>query len=87
MLGKDGGELVWGWRLAIEAIFDFAGERRGHFRMIQFELSSHDAHGTPQELFIEFFRVIRDVLRALLAGLAFFALHQRAASRWRLQNG
>ncbi|MCP3466079.1 globin [Bradyrhizobium sp. CCGUVB23] len=68
MFRKDGGDLVRGSMLAltIEAILDFAGERRGHFRMIQCELSSHDAYGTPQELFIEFFRVIRDVLRELL---------------------
>ncbi|GLR84981.1 hypothetical protein GCM10007857_16910 [Bradyrhizobium iriomotense] len=68
MFRKDGHDLVQGSMLAltIEAVLDFAGERRGHFRMIQCELSSHDAYGTPQELFIEFFRVIRDVLRELL---------------------
>jgi len=68
MFRKDGGDLVRGSMLAltIEAIHDFAGERRGHFRMIQCELSSHDAYGTPQELFVAFFRVIRYVLRELL---------------------
>jgi hemoglobin-like flavoprotein len=53
--------------LTIEAILDFAGERRGHFRLIACEVISHDAYGTSRELFIAFFAVIRDTLRDLLA--------------------
>jgi hemoglobin-like flavoprotein len=68
MFRSQGSELVKGSMLAltIEAILDFAGERRGHFRLIACEVSSHDAYGTPRELFIAFFAVIRDSLRDLL---------------------
>ncbi len=67
MFRTDGGDLVRGSMLAmtIEVILDFAGERRGHFRMIACEVSSHDAYGTPRELFFDFFRIIRDTLRDL----------------------
>jgi hypothetical protein len=34
--------------LTIEAILDFAGERRGDFRLIACEVASHDAYGTPR---------------------------------------
>ena len=57
-----------GWMLAltIDAILDFAGDRTGHFRMIECEVSSHDAYGTPRELFIAFFGVIAATLRDIL---------------------
>lgn len=65
---SQGSELVQGsmLALAIEAILDFAGERRGHFRLIASEVSSHESYGTPPSLFIEFFRVIKDTLRDVL---------------------
>src|SRR4051794_22217226 len=68
MFRTQGSELVKGSMLAltIEAILDFAGERRGYFRLIACEVSSHDAYGTPRELFIAFFAVIRDTLCDLL---------------------
>ena len=68
MFRSQGSELVMGSMLAltIEAILDFAGERRGHFRLIACEVVSHDGYGTPRELFIAFFGVIRDTLRDLL---------------------
>lgn len=68
MFRSYGSDLVKGSMLAltIEAILDFAGERRGHFRLITCELASHDAYGTPRELFVAFFAVIRDTLRDLL---------------------
>ena len=68
MFRSEGGDLVRGSMLAltIDAILDFAGERSGHFRMIECEVSSHDAYGTPRELFIAFFGVIADTLRELL---------------------
>jgi hemoglobin-like flavoprotein len=68
MFRTQGSELVKGSMLAltIEAILDFAGERSGHFRLIACEVSSHDAYGTPRDLFIAFFAVIRDTLRDLL---------------------
>ncbi|MDN3273120.1 globin [Frankia sp. RB7] len=68
MFRSQGSELVMGSMLAltIEAILDFAGPRNGHFRMIACEVVSHDAYGTPRELFIAFFAVIRDTLRDLL---------------------
>jgi hemoglobin-like flavoprotein len=61
-------ELVKGSMLAltIDAILDFAGDRTGHFRMIQCEVQSHDAYGTPRKLFGEFFDVIADTLREIL---------------------
>lgn len=68
MFRRDGGDLVRGSMLAltIEAILDFAGDRTGHFRMIECEVSSHDAYGTPRELFVAFFGVIADTMRDVL---------------------
>ncbi len=68
MFRSQGSALVKGSMLAltIEAILDFAGERRGPFRLIACEVVSHDGYGTPRELFIAFFAVIRDTLRELL---------------------
>jgi hemoglobin-like flavoprotein len=63
-----GADLVKGSMLALtmEALLDFAGERSGKFRMIACEVSSHDAYGTPRELFFAFFGVIAATLRELL---------------------
>jgi hemoglobin-like flavoprotein len=68
MFRSEGSELVKGSMLAltIEAILDFAGERNGHFRMIECEVTSHDAYGTPRDLFVAFFGVIAATLRELL---------------------
>jgi hemoglobin-like flavoprotein len=68
MFRSQGSELVMGSMLAltIEAVLDFAGERRGRFRLIACEVASHDGYGTPSELFIAFFAIIRDTLRDLL---------------------
>src|SRR6516225_6268806 len=53
MFRSQGSDLVKGSMLvfAIEAILDFAGERSGKFRMIECEVTSHDAYGTPRDLF------------------------------------
>jgi hemoglobin-like flavoprotein len=68
MFRSEASELVRGSMLAltIEAMLDFAGDRSGHFRMIECEVSSHDAYGTPRQLFAAFFGVIADTLRELL---------------------
>ena len=68
MFRTDGSELVKGSMLAltIEAILDFAGPRSGKFRMIECEVMSHDAYGTPRELFIAFFGVIVQTLQQVL---------------------
>jgi len=68
MFRTEGGELVKGSMLAltIESILDFAGPRTGHFRMIECEISSHDAYGTPRDLFIAFFGVIAGTIREIL---------------------
>ncbi|RXH35583.1 flavoprotein [Bradyrhizobium nanningense] len=68
MFRSDGRDLVKGSMLAltIEAILDFACQRRGHFRLIACEVASHDGYGTPRELFVAFFAIIRDALRDLL---------------------
>ena len=68
MFRTEGSNLVKGSMLAmaIEAMLDFAGQRQCQFRMIACEVSSHDAYGTPRELFFAFFGVIAEVLRELL---------------------
>ena len=68
MFRTQGSDLVKGSMLALttEAILDFAGDRSGKFRMIACEVSSHDAYGTPRELFFAFFGVIAATLRELL---------------------
>lgn len=68
MFRTEGSESVKGSMLAltIDAILDFAGERTGHFRMIECEVSSHDAHGTPRELFVRFFGIIAETVREIL---------------------
>src|ERR1700749_4546825 len=67
MFRTQGSDLVKGSMLALttEAILDFAGERSGKFRMIECEVSSHDAYGTPRELFFAFFGVIASTFREL----------------------
>ncbi|MDO9561737.1 MAG: globin [Bradyrhizobium sp.] len=68
MFRSKGSELVQGSMLAltIDAMLDFAGNRSGPFRMIECEVLSHVAYGTPRELFGKFFGVIADTLRELL---------------------
>src|SRR5215813_22079 len=68
MFRTQGSDLVKGSMLAltIEAILDLAGERSGKFRMIACEVSSHDAYGTPRDLFLAFFGVIAATLREML---------------------
>jgi hemoglobin-like flavoprotein len=68
MFRRDGSDPVKGSMLAltIDAMLDFAGDRTGHFRMIECEVSSHDAYGTPRELFLAFFGVIADTMREIL---------------------
>jgi hemoglobin-like flavoprotein len=68
MFRRDGSDLVKGSMLAfaIDALLDFAGERRGHFRMIECEVVSHDAYGTAPELFNAFFGVIAKTIHELL---------------------
>jgi hemoglobin-like flavoprotein len=68
MFRSQGNDLVKGSMLAltIDAIMDFAGDRAGPFRLIECEVSSHDAYGTPRGLFVAFFGVIADTLRELL---------------------
>src|SRR4030088_1688662 len=68
MFRRDGSDPVKGSMLAltIDAMLDFAGDRTGHFRMIECEVSSHNAYGTPRKLFGEFFGVIADTMREIL---------------------
>jgi hemoglobin-like flavoprotein len=68
MFRSQGSTLVKGSMLvfAIEAILDFAGERSGKFRMIECEVSSHDAYGTSRDLFFAFFGIIAATLREVL---------------------
>jgi hemoglobin-like flavoprotein len=68
MFRSEGSDLVKGSMLAltIAAILDFAGDRSGHFRTIECEVSSHDAYGTPRELFAAFFGVIAETLQDIL---------------------
>jgi hemoglobin-like flavoprotein len=68
MFRSEGSDPVKGSMLAltIDAIMDFAGERSGRFRLIECEVSSHDAYGTPRDLFVAFFSVIAQTLREIL---------------------
>jgi hemoglobin-like flavoprotein len=68
MFRREGGDLVKGSMLAmaIDAMMDFAGDRSGSFRMIECEVQSHDAYGTPRELFANFFGVIADTMQEIL---------------------
>jgi len=68
MFARDTSGLIKGSMLAfaIDAILDFAGSRRGTFRMIACEVQSHEAYGTSRELFFAFFGVIAETLRELL---------------------
>jgi hemoglobin-like flavoprotein len=68
MFRREAGDLVKGsmLALAIDAMMDFAGDRTGHFRVIECEVQSHDAYGTPRKLFGEFFGVIADTMREIL---------------------
>ena len=68
MFRSEGSAPVKGSMLAltIEAMLDFAGPRTGHFRLIECEVSSHDAYGAPRDLFVAFFGVIADTLREVL---------------------
>ena len=68
MFRSEGAELVRGAMLAqtLDAIMDFTGDRSGRFRMIECEVQSHDAYGTPRKLFGAFFGVIADTMRELL---------------------
>lgn len=65
---REGGDPVRGSMLAltIDAMLDLAGDRTGHFRLIECEVQSHDAYGTPRKLFGEFFGVIADTMREVL---------------------
>jgi hemoglobin-like flavoprotein len=68
MFRSEGSDPVKGSMLAltIDAIMDFAGERSGRFRLVECEVSSHDAYGTPRDLFVAFFSVIAQTLREIL---------------------
>jgi hemoglobin-like flavoprotein len=68
MFRREANDLVKGSMLAlsIEAILDLAGKRTGNFRMIECEAASHDAYGTPRELFGKFFGVIAATLHEIL---------------------
>jgi hemoglobin-like flavoprotein len=68
MFRSEGAGLVQGAMLAqtLDAIMDFAGDRSGRFRMIECEVQSHDAYGTPRKLFDAFFGVIAGTIRELL---------------------
>jgi hemoglobin-like flavoprotein len=68
MFRREATDLVKGSMLAltIDAILDFAGDRTGSFRMIECEVQSHDAYGTPRELFGTFFGVIAATMRDIL---------------------
>jgi hemoglobin-like flavoprotein len=68
MFRTEGSEPVKGsmLQLTIEAILDFAGPRTGHFRLIECDVSSHDAYGTPRELFVAFFAVIAETVQEIL---------------------
>ncbi len=77
----EGSTLVKGsmLELALDAILDFAGERKAAFRMIFCEVQSHAAYGTSPDLFNVFFEVIADVVRDLIGD----AWTNDTAAAWR----
>lgn len=68
MFRTEGSDPVKGSMLAltIDAILDFAGDRSGQFRLIECEVLSHDAYGTPRKLFGAFFGIIAETLQDVL---------------------
>lgn len=77
----EGSTLVKGsmLELALDAILDFAGERKAAYRMIFCEVQSHAAYGTSPELFNVFFAVVADTVRDLI-GMQWSA---EIAAAWR----
>ena len=63
--------------LAIDAILDFAGDRKAAHRLIVCEVQSHDGYGTTPELFSVFFVAISYVVRNILQD-DWLAEHQSA---------
>ena len=49
-----------------EAILDFVGERRYADHLIGTEMVNHEGYDVPREVFVTFFRVIRDTAREIL---------------------
>lgn len=66
--------------LSIDAIVDFAGERKAAHRLVLCEVQSHDCYGTTPELFCEFFQVIADEVRETI-GDEWTGEHQAAWDR------
>jgi hemoglobin-like flavoprotein len=68
MFRTEGSDPVKGSMLAltIDAILDFAGDRAGQYRLIECEVLSHDAYGTPRKLFGAFFGIIAETLQDVL---------------------
>jgi len=65
---RDTNHSVKGEMLAqvIEAILDFAGERKYAASMIQCEVVTHEGYDVPPDVFRTFFAVVADSLRDLL---------------------
>lgn len=65
---RDTNHSVKGEMLArvIEAILDFAGERKYAASMIQCEVVTHEGYDVPPDVFRNFFAVVADSLRDLL---------------------
>lgn len=63
--------------LAIDAVLDFAGERKAAHRLIVCEVQSHDGYGTTPEAFSVFFVAMADVVQHLL-GADWSPEHQAA---------
>lgn len=60
--------LVQGEMLAraLETILDFIGDRAYAANLIEAEAAAHATYEVPPDLFVDFFRVIAETLRALL---------------------
>src|SRR5580704_15194110 len=65
---RDKNNLVKGEMLArvIEAILDFAGDRRYAAQMIQCEVVTHEGYDLPREIFAIFFGTVAACLKAVL---------------------
>ena len=60
--------LVQGEMLAraLETILDFVGDRAYAANLVEAEAAAHATYDVPPDLFVDFFRVIAETLRALL---------------------
>ena len=66
ILDEDGGAQGHMLQEAIDMLIDMAGENRFGENFIQIELANHVGFGVPTDVFMTFFRIIKDTFKELL---------------------